>query len=406
MPAMCVSLILFLALLSSSLAYAQSGSGEQSLQSSDAAVGSTILSGYGNARYQRDGNPGTSTVDLERFVLFVGHRFNRSISLFSELEVEDAKVEGGEDGGEVAFEQAYVKFDLDSHNYLVAGLFLPRLGILNENHLPPNFNGNERTIVETLVIPSTWRELGVGFYGSLDALQLHYNLGLINGLSSAGFVHGSLIREGRFEGRIASANNLALTGALQLYRGPLTLQVSGYYGGTAGLSNRQADSLELASGPFGTPVLLGEADIQYQSSGLSIKALGTVVSIPDAMEINRAYANNTPEFAYGAYAEIGYDVFETFASLHPAQMILFARLEKLDLNARIPSNGIEDGTLDQRHLILGVTYLPIPSIALKADVRLVHTGNQNPALLLNPSPSAPPYQVDDALLNLGIAFSF
>ena len=406
MPSTYFSTFLSFALLSSSFGIAQTGSGEQALQSSDAALGSTFLSGYGNARYQRDGSVGTSTVDLERFVLFVGHRFNRSISLFTELEVEDAKVEGGEDGGEIALEQAYVKFDLDSHNYLVAGLFLPRLGILNENHLPPNFNGNERTIVETLVIPSTWRELGVGFYGSLDVLQLHYSLGIMNGLSSGGFVHGSLIREGRFEGRNASANNLALSAALELYGGPITFQVSGYYGGTVGLSSRQADSLRLTSGPFGTPILLGEADVQYQSGGLTMKALGTVVSIPDAMEINRAYASNTPELAYGAYVEIGYDVFEHVPAIHPAQMIVFARLEKLDLNARIPSNGIEDGTLDQRHLILGLTYLPIPNIALKADIRLVHTGDQNTALILNPSPSAPSYQVNNALLNLGIGFSF
>jgi hypothetical protein len=137
-----------------------------------------------------------------------------------------------------------------------------------------------------------------------------------------------------------------------------------------------------------------------------MKALGTVVSIPDAIEINRAYANNTPELAYGAYVEIGYDVFEHVPVLHPAQMIVFARLEKLDLNARIPSNGIVDGTLDQRHLILGLTYLPIPNIALKADIRLVHTGDQNTVLILNPSPSAPSYQVNNTLLNLGIGFSF
>jgi hypothetical protein len=406
MPAACFSATLSLLLLVSSFAYAQTGSGEQTLQSSDASVGSTVLSGYGNARYQRDGNAGFSTVDLERFVFFVGHRFNRSISLFSELEVEDAKVAGGEDGGEVALEQAYVKFALDSHTYLVAGLFLPRLGILNENHLPPNFNGNERTVVETLVIPSTWRELGVGFYGSLDALQLQYSLGIMNGLSSASFTHGTLIRDGRFEGRNASANNLAVSGSLQLFGGPFTLQVSGYYGGTVGLSRGQADSLRLTSGPFGTPVLLGEADIQYQSGGLTVKALGTGVSIPNAVELNRAYCNNTPSFAYGAYAEIGYDVFETTPALHPAQMIVFARLEKLDLNARIPLNGIQDGTLNQRHLIVGLAYLPIPNIALKADIRMVHTGDQNPALLLNSSPRTLSYQTNNSFLNLGIGFSF
>ena len=49
-----------------------------------------------------------STINLERFVLFVGHNFNSKISLFTEIEVEDAKVSGGEEGGEVAIEQAYL----------------------------------------------------------------------------------------------------------------------------------------------------------------------------------------------------------------------------------------------------------------------------------------------------------
>src|SRR4030095_613992 len=88
----------------------------------------TTIGGYGNAFYQRDFNLETSTVNLERFVLFVGHKFNNKISFFSELEVEDAKVEGGEAGGEIALEQCYLKFNLNPDHYFVAGLFLPRIG--------------------------------------------------------------------------------------------------------------------------------------------------------------------------------------------------------------------------------------------------------------------------------------
>src|SRR5437870_675665 len=64
----------------------------------------TVLSGYGSAFYQRDFNLKQSTATLERAVLFVGHQFNSKISVFTELEVENAKVEGGEPGGEIALE--------------------------------------------------------------------------------------------------------------------------------------------------------------------------------------------------------------------------------------------------------------------------------------------------------------
>jgi hypothetical protein len=368
---------------------------------------STTIGGYGNAFYQRNSNLGTSRADLERGVLFFGHKFNNQISFFSELEIEDAKVAGGQNGGEVSFEQAYLKFNLNANQYIVAGLFIPRIGILNENHLPNTFNGNERNYVETFIIPATWRELGVSLYGSLSSVPVNYTLGIMNGLSSAAFTHGTGLIDGRFEGRNASANNLAVTASLQYYVGDFKTQISGYYGGTIGVSKRKADSLGLNSGTFAAPVALGEADVQYAHNGFSAKALGTIVSIKDAQSINRAYANNTPETEYGAYAEVGYDLLYTLIHhRHPQQLILFVRDEKLDMNSKIPSNGIYDGTLDQNYVVTGLTYLPIRNVALKADVRIVHTGAQNPNLIINPNPATVPYQQDNNLINLGMAFSF
>jgi hypothetical protein len=366
----------------------------------------TTLGGYGNAFYQRNNNLGTSKVNLERFVLFVGHKFNDKISVFSELEVEDAKVTGGESGGEVALEQAYLKFNLNANQYIVAGLFIPRIGILNENHLPNTFNGNERNYVETFILPSTWREIGVGLYGNLNSLPLNYSVGLVNGISSGMFDHGTGIRDGRFEGRNASGNNLAVTAALQYYQGDFKAQVSGYYGGTAAVSKRKADSLGLNSGIFGTPVAIGEADIQYARDGFSMRALGTIISIPDAANINRAYANNTPKTEYGAYVEVAYDLLYNLRKPRAQQFIVFVRDEKFNINASIPSNGIIDGTLDQNHVVAGFTYLPVRNVAIKADVRIIHTGAQNPDLIINPNPAALPYQVNNNLVNLGMAFSF
>jgi opacity protein-like surface antigen len=363
----------------------------------------TVIGGYGNILYQHNSDLKTSTIDLERVVLFVGHDFG-DISLFTELEMEDAKVTGGESGGEIAFEQAYLKFDLNNTHYIVAGLFLPRIGILNENHEPTDFNGAERPQVETLVIPATWGELGVGFYGSFDVLPLNYNIALVNGLNSASFQHGSGIIEGRFEGRKASANNIAITGALQYYLGNLKLQVSGYFGGTVGFASGQADSLHLVAGPFGTPVELGEGDLQYSTNGLSLKVLGTFILIPKAADINRAYANNTPELEYGTYAEAGYNILDDFPKSNGRKLIAFARVEKMDLNAKIPNNGIIDETLNQWHLVAGISYLPINNVVIKADLRFMHTGEQNSKLVINPFAS--PYKTNNVFLNIGIGYQF
>jgi hypothetical protein len=134
--------------------------------------------------------------------------------------------------------------------------------------------------------------------------------------------------------------------------------------------------------------------------------LGAIVSIPDADKINRAYASNTPKTEYGAYAELGYDLFYLSGRPTNKQLIVFVRDEKLNMNASIPSNGVTDGTLDQNYVVAGLTYLPIRNVAIKGDVRIAHTGNQNPDLIINPNPIAQPYQPNYNLVNLGVAFSF
>ncbi|MDQ6889088.1 MAG: hypothetical protein M3Z56_02230, partial [Bacteroidota bacterium] len=372
------------------------------------AVNKTIISGYGSAAYQRNFDIQQSTATLERIVLFVGHQFNKKIAFFSEMEIENAKVEGGDNNGaEIAMEQAFIKFNLNAKQYIIAGLFIPRIGILNENHLPVNFNGVERPIVEQLIIPATWRELGVGFYGSANRLPLNYSVAVMNGLNSEGFQHGSGIREGRAEGSTAFANNIAVNAALQYSVNNLKFQVSGYAGGTVGLSKRSADSLGLDSGAFGTPVYIGEADVQYAHNGIAFKALGTYIRYPDAAKINSAYTKNIATGMYGAYAEVGYDWLHKKTET-TQQFITFLRGEMLDLNASIPAppKAVYDGTQKQTHIIAGVSYLPILNVVLKADVRILHTGEQNSDLIINPAPNALPYKQNNQFLNIGIGYSF
>jgi hypothetical protein len=79
-----------------------------------------------------------------------------------------------------------------------------------------------------------------------------------------------------------------------------------------------------------------------------------------------------------------------------------------DLNSDLPPapKGIYDGTEKQTQIIAGFSYLPIPNVVVKADVRLQHTGPQNPALVINPPPNALPYSQSNQFLNIGIGYSF
>ena len=54
------------------------------------------------------------------------------------------------------------------------------MGYLNETHEPTRYHGVTRNQVETAIIPSTWRELGVGVQGrTLGGWR--YNTGLVTG---------------------------------------------------------------------------------------------------------------------------------------------------------------------------------------------------------------------------------
>ena len=126
-----------------------------------AAQERTTVGGYGEVHYTNPTGPKTPpVVTLARFVVYLAHSFDDRLAFRSELEVEDAKIEGGQAGGEVALEQAYLDYRLADWITLRAGLVLPPVGIINETHEPPTFNGVARPGFDHDVIPTTWREIG------------------------------------------------------------------------------------------------------------------------------------------------------------------------------------------------------------------------------------------------------
>lgn len=406
-------IFIFFILLSTLSSYSQVLTPEDSLM-----VGlidkqqTTVISGYGEAKYSIDTKRRSADANLKRIVLFVGHKFNKNISFFSELEVENALVTGSNSDettngtGSISMEQAFLKFNINPTTYIVAGLFIPRIGYINENHLPTTFNGVDRPYLEEQIIPSTWREVGVGLYGQVRTIQgLNYSLSLTNGLKSANFSSAGGIAGGRQLGQASQGLNLGLSGALLYYIDDFRIQISGYAGGSTGEEKRVADSLQLNSGPFGNPVLLGETNVSYSKNGLSIRAIGTIVNIKNASDINRAYANNTPETMYGGYGELGYDLF--YNNYHNAKaLIAFCRYEHIDMTAKIPDNGIANDANRKNYLIAGLTYKPIRGIAIKGDYTRLMTGDFNEALIVTPFPRQVFYYKNNGFINLGIAYNF
>ena len=49
---------------------------------------------------------------------------------------------------------------------LRGGLMLIPMGIVNEYHEPTTFNGVERPSLDSKIVPTTWREMGIGVSGA------------------------------------------------------------------------------------------------------------------------------------------------------------------------------------------------------------------------------------------------
>src|SRR3989440_10862695 len=138
------------------------------------------LWGYGEMYYvdpTRDANQ--ARADLARAVFGLGYSFDERTEFNSEYELEHA-VASGSDAGEFEVEQFYVDRRVSEALSARAGLILMPFGFLNEHHEPMRFYGVQRNFVETLIIPSTWREGGVSLRGDTP-LGLGWNLGLTTG---------------------------------------------------------------------------------------------------------------------------------------------------------------------------------------------------------------------------------
>jgi hypothetical protein len=329
------------------------------------AISGTAVGGYGELTLNAPSN-GPAVVDLRRFVLYVGHHFTDRIRFYSEVEVEHA-IASSEDAGEVEIEQAYLDGLLTRRLNLRAGLILMPVGIINIYHEPPTFNGVERPDVDTLIIPSTWREPGFGIFGELTT-GLSYQLYLINGFNANGFTAAAAVAEGHQEAQLAAARDFGAVGRLSYE--PLLATVIGVSGYFATSGNT------LRSTVGSVPVGLFEVDARTRYRGFSARAELALLFIGDTAALNVALAANDPmaslpvaKRSQGGYLEAGYDVLRLIAPGTDQSVTAFGRYDYVNTQASLAPGLVADDRLIRHTLTLGLVYRPIPYIALKGDYR-------------------------------------
>ncbi|MBS0579691.1 MAG: porin [Proteobacteria bacterium] len=352
------------------------------------------LWGYGEVYYiaptevRRD-----TTMDLARAVFGIGYRLDERTEFNSEYEVEHA-VASSEDVGEFEVEQFWVDRRLNDAVSARAGLFLMPFGFINESHEPTAFYGVQRNFVETLIIPSTWREGGVNLHGQTRG-GLGWNAGLTTGvnLSEWDFAPETppydsalqMINNGA--GPLAASHQeLALANARYLSQ-YLALGYYGIPGVTLGAAISTGDAVPVAPAA-GAPasanprVTLWEAHARWMPGDWDLSALyahGHISNLYAANAANPGSPNPIPTNFYGWYAQAAYQLWEHEAyRFNP-----FARYEYYSLGSswsgttgpQLPAGNVPLGdgsygpwpTWHDRVWTAGANFYIGPHLVLKAD---------------------------------------
>jgi hypothetical protein len=209
-----------------------------------------------------------------------------------------------------------------------------------------------------VIIPSTWRENGVGVFG--EAGPLSYRAYLLNGLRAGGFSSGG-VRGGRQKGSHALAEDFAWVGRLDYEPRPGLLVGGSLYHGGSG------QGVEGPGGELSVDTTLFEGHVDWRWRGLTLRALAARADLDDVAALNAALgftgAASVGEALEGFYVEAGYDLLAGGErSLTP-----YVRWEQLDTQAEVPAGFARNPARDGESLTLGLNFQPIDEIVLKAD---------------------------------------
>jgi hypothetical protein len=331
----------------------------------------TSVGGYGELHFnlfKPEGEGTTGRLDLHRFVLFIAHNFNDRFRFYSELELEHAFV-ADSDGvaipGSFQVEQAFIDWRIlkgDSEAlYLRAGVVLVPMGIINQWHEPPIFNGVERPFVDRVIIPTTWREGGAGIWGE-PIEGLRYEFYVVGGLDASGFSGSSGLRGGRLKVTQAVLNGPAFTGRIEWEpRLGMVLGLAPYFG-LAG-----PKSLDVNVKVSGIA-----ADWRIRRKGFESRALLAYFHLGDPESVRALRTIPVGETEpistvgsdlFGVYGELGYNVIRSVDT--EMELVPFVRLDYYDTTFE-ESNPFFDLPAFLVPTV-GFSYRPIPQIALKFD---------------------------------------
>jgi hypothetical protein len=317
------------------------------------------IGGYGEIVYnQPEGDNGT--LDVHRLVVLLGYRFSDKVQFVTEIEFEHVN--------EVFVEQAFVNYNVSNNLNLRAGLMLVPMGIVNEYHEPTTFNGVDRPAMDHEIIPTTWREIGVGVTGRINSASLSYQAYIFNGFKStnadrSGNIGGkSGLRGGRQKGIESTINKPNFATKVEYY-GVLGLRLglSGYVGRT------QADD-EVDHIP-GADVGLSMVgfDARYVKNKFTARGQVVYASLTDTEDYNELTGSDLGSTLAGWYAEAAYNILPIE---NEQKLFAFTRYEQYDTHADTDGSLVRNDSYNRDDLTMGLSYHIANGVVFKGDYQI------------------------------------
>lgn len=338
------------------------------------------IGGYGEANYKivtNNGNGDSDTFDLTRFVLYTGYKFNDWMVFNSEVEFEHALI--GEDtvsseGGAVEVEFLTLDFLFNPAVNARGGLMLIPMGFINEVHEPPFYFGNVRPPVETIILPTTWRANGAGFFGQpIDGLE--YKLYGVTSLNAKGYRTLDM-RDARQNGVNELAEDWSFVGRFDYQALPEWSFGGSMFMGDQG-QNLEYGNEDIGFSRVGAFTQIYEAHTEAIWRGLWFRLLGTNVLVDDAgvlsqdQEIQLATGNQPiGKVMLGIYTEAAYNFLPLLLPETNQYLAPWFRYSWLDTNNAVAKGFTPDPAARRWFYEFGLMYKPIPQIALKADYHI------------------------------------
>ena len=354
-------------------------------------------------RYRNPGSyandPGHGRFDVPHAVIYLSYDFGKGWTMSSEIEfehggsggaVEKEWEEGGEweqeteKGGEVELEQFWIQKSFAPWANIRIGHMVVPVGLTNAHHEPLNYFTVYRPEGEGTILPSTWHDTGIGFWGRLG--DFRYELQVLAGLDAMLFNRDNWIQSGAgtpFEFKVA--NKYGFAARFDNYTVPgLRIGLSGYYGRS--FHNTFPHDME-SDGQVNKnvkgDVYIGAVDFTFDRFNWIVRGNFDYGHLSDADLItryNQSYSNDAPAkkrpvatAAISTGVEVGYDLFGWFGKKQQEKgrkLYLFGRYEYYDSMFDTEAAVTDYEEYGRQRIAFGVNYYPMKEIVLKGEYSL------------------------------------